>query len=129
MNEENAEGQALSCKDDTHYSLRSLAIGKQCTLMSRITPLLHTSNYRHLSASATLRVLLLLDLAQRRLDAAIAASAAALGRRGLGLDVGRGGGSRGRRGRGQVGRMGSGGAPLALLLRLLLRRRGCAAAG
>ena len=46
--------------------------------MSRITPLLHTSNYRHLSASATLRVLLLLDLAQRRLGEAIAASATAL---------------------------------------------------
>ena len=78
---------------------------------------------------SALRFLLLLDLAQRRLGAAIAASAAALGRRGLGLDGRLGGRSRGRRGRGQVGRVSGGGAPLALLLRFLLRRCGCAAAG
>ena len=55
---------------------------------------------RLLSSSAALRVFLFLDLAQRQLgvSAAIAAAAAALGRRGLGLDGGLGGGSRGRRG-------------------------------
>ena len=99
--------------------------------MDRITPLLYTSNRSHVLVSlAALCVLLLFDLAQRRLGAAIAASAAALGRRGLGLDLsGLEGGSRGRRRWGQVGWMSGGGASLALLLRLLLRRRGCAAAG
>jgi hypothetical protein len=52
--------------------------------------------------SSALRIFFLFDLAQRRLGAAIAASAAALGRRGLGLDLDLEWGSRGRRGRGQV---------------------------
>ena len=48
-------------------------------MASRVTAL-HTSHHLRLpSSSDALRVLLLLDLAQRRLGAAIAASAAALG--------------------------------------------------
>ena len=78
------------------------------TYLNRITDHYLSLNYtsgllRLLSASAALRVLLLLDLAQRRLGAAIAASAAAaLGRRGLGLNFALGESSRGRWGRGQV---------------------------